>query len=263
MTNKAFKDKLLVLIKELANNNKKKFADLIEASPQNIDSWINRGYFPKQEHLKNFRDKLGVNINWLLTGKGPMYIEDRDLDALVEKGAEVESAEERRKYSIGGRIAIAREKAGYSQEDFASEVRIDTASLNRYEKGRTIPDAMLLSTMLVCLDCDAEWLLTGMAPLDAKKGEAPPRFPNKTSMDLEDKDSPTLYEDNERRQYSDDEIEEARKESRLDTYELMYNLMRLEDEELEMVKKRINNVLRGRGEEYKRIIEERRKKETA
>jgi len=252
LTNKPFTDRLLQLIQDIASGHKKNFANMIGAKPSNIDSWINRGSFPSQEHLKNFREKLGININWLLTGKGPMYMEDRDLDALVEKGAEVESAEERRKYSIGGRIAMAREKGGYSQEDFASEVRIDPASLNRYEKGRAIPDAMLLSTMLVYLNCDAEWLLTGMAPEGTQKGEVPLRFQKK----------PTVHEGPDRRTASPDEMEKARKEGKLDIYEMIYNLMRCDDDETEMVKTTINSIFRSRGEEYIRFIPDQRKKNT-
>ncbi|MCK4786247.1 MAG: helix-turn-helix domain-containing protein [Desulfobacteraceae bacterium] len=184
MTDQSFIDRLLLLIEDHTNGNKKKFAGLIDVSPQNIDSWINKGYSPKKEHLENLRDKLALNINWLLTGKGPMFTEDRDsVEAdLVEKGAQVESAKKRRIYSIGGRIAMAREKAGLTLEDLAFELRIDVASLKRIEKGRAVPDAMQMSKMLTPLVCDAEWLLAGLAPLGTAEGEVPPRFPNKKNV---------------------------------------------------------------------------------
>ena len=95
-------------------------------------------------------------------------------------------------HSIAGRIVMARKKAGYSQKDFAAAIRVGAVTLNRYEKGTRTPDSMLLSTMLIYLDCDAEWLLTGMAPEGTERGEVPPRFPNKEPRSLEDETPPKL-----------------------------------------------------------------------
>lgn len=96
-------------------------------------------------------------------------------------------------YSIGGRIAMARKKAGYSQKDFAAEIRVGAAALNRYEKGHRVPDSMLLSTMVVYLDCDAEWLLTGLKPIDMEENEVPPRFSNKKTVAPETRETTAGY----------------------------------------------------------------------
>ena len=74
MTDKPILDRLLLLIDEFTKGNKKKFAERLEISPTSINSWINEGYLPRTEHLANIQEKLGVNLNWLLTGEGEMFV---------------------------------------------------------------------------------------------------------------------------------------------------------------------------------------------
>ena len=83
------------------------------------------------------------------------------------------------RFSIGGRIAMARKKAGYTQKAFAAEIGVGGAALNRYEKGHRCPDAMLLSKMVTYLECDAEWLLQGLVPVGMPIDDVVPRLKEK------------------------------------------------------------------------------------
>lgn len=68
--------RIKLLIDERAAGVKKDFAEALGVWPSQIDNWVNKGSLPSAEHLANFAKKLNVNINWLLTGEGPMYIEE-------------------------------------------------------------------------------------------------------------------------------------------------------------------------------------------
>ena len=61
----------------VAEGSRKEFAEMLGISSNNIAKWVNRGSFPSQEHLKRFREKLGVNLNWFYTGIGPTFLYDR------------------------------------------------------------------------------------------------------------------------------------------------------------------------------------------
>ena len=70
---------------------------------------------------------------------------------------------------LGDRIALARKRAGLTQEELAKKLDIAYPTLNKYERGHRIPDAELLSRMVKLLDCDPGWLLTGEGSIERKK----------------------------------------------------------------------------------------------
>ncbi len=63
--------------------------------------------------------------------------------------------------NLGDRIKIARNKAGFTQRELAKKLGIAYPTLNKYERGHRIPDAVLLSQMANILGCDPGWLLAG------------------------------------------------------------------------------------------------------
>ena len=77
MTDKPLLSRLLLLIDDLTEGNKKKFAEMLGVSPTHIDHWVNRGSLPNAEQLENIHRKLNVNLNWLLTGKGEMFVKKK------------------------------------------------------------------------------------------------------------------------------------------------------------------------------------------
>lgn len=72
MTSKDFRDRLEEIIDEYKSQTA--FANKIGAPQNVVNQWINKGYFPGEQYLTAIRDKLNININWLLTGIGPQYL---------------------------------------------------------------------------------------------------------------------------------------------------------------------------------------------
>lgn len=54
--------------------SKKKFAEGLKLSQGNVSDWFNRpGYRPSIDALKRISETYNVNLNWLVTGEGPMF----------------------------------------------------------------------------------------------------------------------------------------------------------------------------------------------
>jgi len=73
-------DYKLLLIELLSSLkiSKKKFAEQLGLSQGNVSDWFNRpGYRPSIDALKRISEVYNVNLNWLITGTGAMYIEER------------------------------------------------------------------------------------------------------------------------------------------------------------------------------------------
>jgi transcriptional regulator with XRE-family HTH domain len=74
--------RLLLLINNLGIT-KKKFAESINLSPGNISDWlsIKRNSQPSLTALSRICETYGVNLNWLLTGEGSMYLDQGSGDS--------------------------------------------------------------------------------------------------------------------------------------------------------------------------------------
>ena len=57
-------------LKEIVGPNVSKFAQMLGEIRQNIDNYLS-GRMPRGAFLKKLAEKANININWLLTGKGP------------------------------------------------------------------------------------------------------------------------------------------------------------------------------------------------
>ncbi len=68
----------IVELINLLNINKKTFALSINVSPGNISDWLskNRKANPSMDAIIRISEKYDVNLNWLLTGKGEMFLSD-------------------------------------------------------------------------------------------------------------------------------------------------------------------------------------------
>ena len=70
MDYKALLTELLVAL----NVSKKKFADALNLSQGNVSDWFNKpNAKPSITALYRISDTYNVNLNWLVTGKGPMF----------------------------------------------------------------------------------------------------------------------------------------------------------------------------------------------
>lgn len=109
-----------------------------------------------------------VNINWLLSDKGDMFIMAGD--ELFHK-----------------RLKDFREKQGYSQKQLADILNIPQKSLSNYETGRTEPSLNILKK-LDALGCSFNYLIY-------ENGESPQvAYENKTD-EIKKVDTPLLLEE--------------------------------------------------------------------
>lgn len=76
-------ERISFAIKEL-NITKKKFAESLSISPGNLSDWINpaRKSNPTADALIRINELYGIDITWLLTGKGEMRRQDSSLDSV-------------------------------------------------------------------------------------------------------------------------------------------------------------------------------------
>jgi len=110
LTTETVKDRVLILIKLLADDTKSRFAKMLELYPSNIDAWVNQNNIPGGEHLLKFHDKLNINLNWLLIGEGEMFCKkEQPSFAVHEPLAEYGYNKEEREY-IDKLIKILRTK---------------------------------------------------------------------------------------------------------------------------------------------------------
>jgi len=85
MTSTAFVKRLEEVIKAIAGGNQTDFAARIGAPRANVNAWLNKGRLPAEEYLAAMRGKLNVDINWLFTGKGSMFLGEQPQTAEVKE----------------------------------------------------------------------------------------------------------------------------------------------------------------------------------
>ena len=95
MDTKPFKDRVLDIIKKTTKGNQKKFSKLTGIGESTMSGWFKGDRFPSRYSLEKLRDSLGININWLLTGRGPVYLKEKG-----KKEASVGTNEVRAEYVV-------------------------------------------------------------------------------------------------------------------------------------------------------------------
>ena len=70
--------------------------------------------------------------------------------------------------SLKDRIVFARSSSGISQMKLAENLGIHVTTLNKYERGKRIPDAETLSNIVDVTGCPSGWLLTGDDAIEGK-----------------------------------------------------------------------------------------------
>ncbi len=73
------KDRLLMFVNAL-DIKRSDFAKTIEVTPGNLSDWVNRkkASKPSASAMARINECYGLNLNWLLTGKGGMFVADAD-----------------------------------------------------------------------------------------------------------------------------------------------------------------------------------------
>ena len=63
------------------------------------------------------------------------------------------------------RLRELRNALGLTQEQFAKELGVSFATINRYEKGKRLPDAEFLQILIDRYRVNLNWLFTGKGPM--------------------------------------------------------------------------------------------------
>jgi SOS-response transcriptional repressor LexA len=73
------KDRLLMFVNAL-DIKRSEFAKTIEVTPGNLSDWLNRKKTskPSPPAMARINEHYGLNLNWLMTGKGGMFVLDAD-----------------------------------------------------------------------------------------------------------------------------------------------------------------------------------------
>ena len=76
--------------------------------------------------------------------------------------------------SLGERIALARKKAGLSQEQLGDKLGVSRQAVSKWESDQTNPDVAYVAQMCRLLGVSSDWLLLGE---ESAQGSAPERCP--------------------------------------------------------------------------------------
>jgi len=88
MENQLFKDRVFLLIQLFGDGKPKRFADKIKIAVTTVMGWTSGSSLPGGSHLISLRDKLGISIDWLLTGEGEMMKKDDQGNKAAEDRAQ-------------------------------------------------------------------------------------------------------------------------------------------------------------------------------
>ncbi|MCI5147145.1 MAG: hypothetical protein D3923_16865 [Candidatus Electrothrix sp. AR3] len=70
-------DRIHLLVHEKTRGNGKKFAEKTRINPTSLHYYL-KGRLPKADALKNISDTYQVNLNWLICGTEPKYLETKE-----------------------------------------------------------------------------------------------------------------------------------------------------------------------------------------
>lgn len=162
-----FKGRLNLLVTDKSGGGHgrlKKFSDHIGRPPAVLQKWMGRGSMPSAEELVNLREKLGVNLNWLLTGQGVKYLppEERAGAKLRQKdGKQFWGDEPVDLAAVGQRLKAAR--GNIKLKDAADESGASEHAIKEAEAGKRLPTAEYLYWLAGKSYTDADYLITGKA----------------------------------------------------------------------------------------------------
>ncbi|HII3753942.1 TPA: helix-turn-helix domain-containing protein [Pasteurella multocida] len=88
--------------------NLKEFSEVSGVSYRSLQNYLSGEREPNVTGLTNLCTRLGVNINWLLTGKGAMFVEVLNSPVTAQNKQEAELLEDYRESNEQGKDAIER-----------------------------------------------------------------------------------------------------------------------------------------------------------
>ena len=171
---KTFLARLKLIVEELADGKESKLAEMLDVHPGIINKWKKRENYPSSEHLINIKEKLGVNINWLLLGEGARYLpsatqtinksDGKSLDKNLFWGDfEVDlNATGKRLRQIRGDMPL---------KNASAESAIPVQQIRDAEKGIKPPDPRYLYWAAGYGDTFSDWIMTGEGPRTSEEAD--------------------------------------------------------------------------------------------
>lgn len=89
-TNGNITERLIALVKELADGNGKKFAEKAGIKQATFHNYLN-GRTPKADFLNDICSTYNVNLNWLISGRGHKFITDEGVLPALDPDPEIAS----------------------------------------------------------------------------------------------------------------------------------------------------------------------------
>lgn len=91
--NDSFNERIAI-VRATLKLSQKNFAMELKVSPQHINRYENRNIEPRSSFLSKLAKRFKVNLNWLLTGKGDMFILEAG-ETIHDKIKRIEQLEKR------------------------------------------------------------------------------------------------------------------------------------------------------------------------
>lgn len=114
---------------------------------------------PGAAFIVGMKERFGVAPLWLLTGEGPVQLDERD-DAKVEAAPETFPAQERRHdITLGEKLKRYRQFRGFSRLELARRIGTNPESVARYERGNREPSIAIIEKLAASLEIDSGELL--------------------------------------------------------------------------------------------------------
>ena len=154
----------------------KKFACLLDIPPSSLFKWTKRRSLPSADQLVNFREKLGVNLNWLLTGQGAKYLppEEQVAARLHQKdGKQFWGNHPVDLTAVGQRLKAAR--GDIKLKEAADESGAPEHLIKEAEAGKHLPPAEYLYWLAGKSYTNADYLITGKGEVVGGAGKAAER----------------------------------------------------------------------------------------
>ena len=84
-------NRLQLLVKKFADGRNTRFASLLDTNEARIRSYLTGTVLPKYDFLASISERLGVSVDWLLTGEGEMLKADREAEIEARKANRYEA----------------------------------------------------------------------------------------------------------------------------------------------------------------------------
>lgn len=132
--------------------SQKKISEICSVG-QGFFSEVEQGHsLPSSSFILSIYKQLAVNINWLLTGEGEVYVNN---DSKVRKD----------ELSLGVRLKKCRKSLNLTQDEFGKKLSVTHGFISRIEKNNSAMGAEFLYKLNLQFNVNINWLLAGDGPM--------------------------------------------------------------------------------------------------